>query len=113
MKITINKEYTAAAQLPAIKEKAHDFKAALTDNDLLQLFTEAADSPIYGGEIIKCEVEAFAMNNVNDAASYHVTMIVDGLTDFHRIRFFLDETDSGYKVNTDEILLTHETYRIA
>lgn len=111
MKITVNKEYTAAAQFDTIKEKAREFKATFTDNDLLQKFTEATGDHIYGGEIIKCTVEAFAMNDYVDAASFHVTMIVDGLTDFHRIRFFLDEKDGGYEVNTDEILLNHETYR--
>lgn len=113
MKITINKEYTTNAQLPTVKEKAHDFKAAFTDNDLLQMFTEATDHRIYGGEVIKCTVEAFAANNSNNATSYHVFLIVDALTDFHRIRFFLDETDEGYKVNTDEILYSHEIYRVA
>lgn len=114
MKITVNKEYTAAAQFPAVKEKARDFKAAFTDNDLLRMFTEATDDhTIYGGEVIKCTVEAFAANYINNAVSYHVTIIVDAVTDFHRIRFFLDEKDDGYKVNTDEILLTHEIYRVA
>ncbi len=114
MKITINKDYTAVAQLPAVKEKARDFKAAFTDNDLLRMFTEATDDhTIYGGEVIKCTVEAFAANYQTDAASYQVTLIVDAVTDFHRIRFYLDETDEGYKVNTDEILLCHEIYRVA
>ena len=109
MTIKINKEYTLASQLDTIKEKAHEFKTHFTEGDLLRMYVEATDAEV-GGEILKCEVKAFASNALYDDASFLVQLIVDDLSSFHRIRFYISEEDGAYAVNTDQALITHDLY---
>ena len=114
MTIKMNKEYTTIARANTIKEKMRDFKAYFTDADLLRMFVETVGEDIHG-EIIKCTVEAFNANDYTDAASFYVQIIVDGIVDFHRVRFFIDEDkDTGtYAINPVGDLLTHEHFPMA
>lgn len=109
MTITIDKRFTLASQLPTIKEKIKDFKSYFTDNDLLRMYTESTAIDI-DGEVIKCTVSAFAANYVTNEASFMVEMIVDCLANFHRIRFYIDETEGTYAFNSDELLITHDLF---
>lgn len=112
MKITLNKEYTLASQVPSVKEKMKYFKAIFTDGDLLKMFCETTDANI-DGRIVECSVEAFASNEYTNDASFLVSMIVDRFIEFRRIRFYIDEDENTYRVNEDPILLSDERYRFA
>ena len=109
MTITIDKRFTLASQLPTIKEKIKVFKSYFTDNDLLRMYTESTAIDI-DGEVIKCTVSAFASNYVTNDASFMVEMIVDCLANFHRIRFYIDETEGTYAFNSDELLINHDRF---
>lgn len=87
MKFTIDKFLTPAGKMPAVREAIKLFKEYFTEGDLRQMFEENTGYPV-AGDIIKCDVEAFAMEY--DAAGFQVEIVVDGIVDFTRIRFFVD-----------------------
>lgn len=112
MTTTINREYTKAEQLPNVKEKLNDFKIYFTDNDLLRMYTETADTNV-DGTILKCNVEAFAANSINNDSAFYVQLIVDNFLEIHRISFFIDEHEGDYAMTKDEMLITHQRYNLA
>ena len=111
MKITLDKEYTAESQVPAIKEKMEIFKEKFTDNDLLRMFNEATDTDI-NGRVVECTVEAYASNAINDDASFFVEIIVYCVAAFHVIRFFMDDNTGVHTVTAKDYLISHEIFHL-
>lgn len=112
MKIKVNKDLTANFQMETVKEKAKEFKKTFSETELLDMYTAATDEYVKG-EILKCECEAFACNSFNFDISVAVEMVVwDKYRGADFLRFYVDETDAGFSVNSVEILLTHEKYRM-
>lgn len=90
MKISIDKNFTTLAQLPRVKEKAKEFKAANTDGDIRREFEDQTDYNVFG-DILKCDVTVFPVSIIGEEVNYQVDMIIDGYIDFKRIHFYMDE----------------------
>lgn len=110
MTITIDMDNTLASQLAAIKEKIQDFKSLFTENDLLRMYTETTGEDI-DGEILKCKVDAFASNSFTTNSSFYIEIIVDDVTEFHRVSFFVDEDGDTFSICGNENLLVHFKYQ--
>lgn len=92
MKITIDKEFTAVAQVPRVKEDIKEFKARYTENDLLSAFWDTVNIPHpYGHSVILSEIDAFPSGwTTGDKTSFHVQLVTRGFREFLEISFYCD-----------------------
>ena len=109
MKITIDKKNTTISQLSNVKERIKEFKSYFTDSDLLRMFNENTDRYI-GGDIIKCDIEAYSSSYLDDDVSFYVEIVLDELVCFTRIRFFIDSKDNTFAFHDDYRTITVRTY---
>ena len=108
MKITIDKKNTTIAQLPNVKERIKAFKSYFTEGDLLRMFNESTDR-YFGGEIIKCDIEAYS-SYFDDSVSFYVEILLDEIICLTRIRFFIDSTEDTFAFHDDMRTVTVRTY---
>lgn len=109
MKITIDKKNTTISQLSNVKEKIKEFKSYFTEGDLLRMFNESTDKYL-GGDIIKCDIEAYSSSYLDDSISFYVELVLDECVCFTRIRFFIDSTDNTFAFHDDIRTITVRTY---
>ena len=109
MKITIDKKNTTMYQLDNVKQRIKDFKSYFTDSDLLRMFNENTDRYI-GGDIIKCDVEAYSSSYLEADVSFYVEIVLDELVCFTRIRFFIDSNEDSFAFHDDSRTITIRTY---
>lgn len=109
MKITIDKKNTTISNLPNVKEKIKEFKTYFTDNDLLRMFNESTDRYV-GGEIIKCDIEAYSSSYLDDDVSFYVEIVLDEVVCFTRIRFFIDAKEGTFFFHDDIRTVTIRIY---
>ena len=100
MKITMDKQMTTLDQVAPMKEAMKDFKARYTDGDLRRVFYDFLDeiknydaATAIGGEIVKCEVSAFPINNFCwIGANYAVEItICNFFNGYAFLRFYVDQ----------------------
>ena len=94
MKITLNKEYTEKHQEQMVKDAMREFKNTFTDGDLLREFIQQTDNWNVSGQIIKCEVDAFAAGWAEPnygGADFEVKIWVDCCIKVYSICYYADQ----------------------
>lgn len=109
MKITIDKKNTTIANLTTVRERIKEFKSYFTEGDLLRMFNENTDKYL-GGDIIKCDIEAYSSSYHNSDVSFYVELVLDELVCLTRIRFFIDSIDNTFAFHDDVRTITIRTY---
>ena len=108
MKISIDKNNTVVSLLPLVKEKIKEFKSYFTEGDLLRMFNESTDRYL-GGEIIKCDIEAYAMFSLSEDVTFYVEIVLDEIVCFDRISFFINYENGSFSFHDDRTV-TVKTY---
>ena len=109
MKITIDKKNTTIYKMSEVRERIKEFKSYFTEKDLLQMFNESTDKYL-GGDIIKCEIEAYSSSYFDGDVSFYVELVLDEVVCLTRIRFFIDSTDNSFAFHDDSRTITVKTY---
>jgi hypothetical protein len=109
MKITIDKKNTTIAQIATVRERIKAFKSYFTEGDLLRMFNESTDRYV-GGDIIKCDIEAYSSSYLDDSVSFYVELVLDELVCFTRIRFFIDSSNESFAFHDDYRTIQIRTY---
>ena len=109
MKITIDKKNTTVANLDIVRERIKEFKSYFTDGDLLRMFNENTDHYV-GGEIVKCEIEAYSSSYFDSDVSFYVEILLDEFVCLTRIRFFINSTEESFSFHDDMRTVTIKTY---
>ena len=90
MKVTIDKFFTSAGEMPMVKQMAKDFKGAYTDGDLLRSFIDQSGlENALGHEVLSATVEAFPVRG--GEVNYFVSLCTHGFRAFCEIEFFCDQ----------------------
>jgi hypothetical protein len=110
MTITIDKDYILASKVPQIRAKAKEFKARLTDSDILNIYKDGTNSYDIGGKILKCEVSAFSSSLFDDSVSYQVDMFIYEWSMMRRITFIIHEENGIYSFSETEGTSRCETF---
>lgn len=109
MKITIDKKNTTVAMMPIVREKIKEFKSYFTESDLLRMFNESTDKYL-GGEIIKCDIEAYSSSILSDDVNFFVELVLDECVCFTRIKFFINSEGDTFAFHDDSRTITVRTY---
>ena len=109
MKITIDKKNTTLYKMTEVRERIKEFRTYFTEADLLRMFNESTDRYI-GGDIIKCEIEAYSSSYLDSDVSFYVELVLDECVCFTRIRFFIDSTHDSFSFHDDIRTITVRTY---
>lgn len=109
MKIRIDNKNTTVANLPTVKERIKQFKSYFTESDLLRMFNESTDK-FLGGDIIKCDIEAFSSSYDASDVSFYVELVLDECVCVTRIRFFIDSASDSFSFHDDIRTITIRTY---
>lgn len=112
MKIKMNMSLISIAQQETVKMAMADFKAYFTEQDLVKIFAEKFDVDCYG-EVIKCDVEAFLINDWDEDSSFMVDIILRNSIKFFTLHFYVDEHNGMYSVNSDPLLHEMVEYKMA
>lgn len=109
MKITVDKEFTHAAKVAAVKNTLNAMKKIYTENDILTMFNDATGNDV-NGEILRCNISGYDdLTNVGAV----VEMIIFNFYEFATVRFYIDIDSEGTIENfsTGPLLVTVEKFR--